>query len=79
MFHPISRRTLLRGAGVAVALPALDAMTPGGSTQSVQAAQSLTPEPRRMVAINFELSFHPPNLIPDTPLACSKLAPPKLR
>jgi hypothetical protein len=56
----ISRRTMLRGAGVAIALPALDCMKP-----SVAAAfPSAQREPRRMVAINFELSFHPPNLMP---------------
>ena len=55
----ISRRTMLRGAGVAIALPALDCMS---------LAVALSPEqrePRRMVAINFELSFHPPNLMPE--------------
>lgn len=31
------------------------------------AAQSDQAVPRRMVAINFELSFHPPNLIPEQP------------
>lgn len=59
----LTRRTVLRGAGVAIALPALDCMAP-------VAALALPPEqrePRRMVAINFELSFHPPNLMPKTP------------
>jgi hypothetical protein len=58
MSKPLPRRTFLRSAGVAIALPALDCMTPvfaGDAGQGV---------PRRMVAINFELSFHPPNLIP---------------
>lgn len=55
----LSRRTMLRGAGVALALPMLDCMAPRAEAQS--AAQS---EPRRMVAINFELSFHQPNLMP---------------
>ena len=54
----ISRRTMLRGAGVAVALPALECMQPRVVAQSGQ------DEPRRMIAINFELSFHQPNLIP---------------
>ncbi len=54
----ISRRTMLRGAGVAIALPALDCMRPALAAPSDQR------EPRRMVAINFELSFHPPNLMP---------------
>ncbi len=59
MNRRITRRTMLRGAGVAVALPALQCMVPATAAQTVQ------PVPRRMVAINFELSFHPPNLIPE--------------
>ncbi|MGZ0171231.1 MAG: DUF1552 domain-containing protein [Planctomycetales bacterium] len=50
---------MLRGASVAVALPALECMIPRAVAQSAQTA------PRRMVAINFELSFHPPNLMPE--------------
>lgn len=57
----LSRRTLLRGAGVALALPALECMVPALAETPAQ------PAPRRMVAINFELSFHPPNLMPETP------------
>lgn len=53
--HP-NRRKFLRGAGVTLALPALETFAAPGSTP-----------PRRMVAINFELSFHPPNLIPEQP------------
>ncbi len=59
MTNLIPRRTFLRGAGVAMALPALDCMAPAF------AAEPEKREPRRMVAINFELSFHPPNLIPE--------------
>lgn len=55
----LSRRALLRGAGVALALPALECMAP-----VYAARRSNAPPPRRMVAINFELSFHPPNLMP---------------
>ena len=53
----ISRRTMLRGAGVVIALPALDCMQP---------ARAQTPQsvPRRLIAINAELSFYQPNLIP---------------
>ena len=51
----VTRRKFLRGSGVALALPMLE-------TFGINA----TP-PRRMVAINFELSFHPPNLVPDSP------------
>ena len=59
MRKPLSRRTILRGAGVAVALPVLECMIPKAAAQSKQDG------PRRMVAINFELSFHQPNLIPE--------------
>jgi hypothetical protein len=59
MSKPLPRRTFLRGAGVALALPALECMTP-----AFAAAKPDERVPRRMVAINFELSFHPPNLIP---------------
>jgi len=52
---------MLRGAGVAIALPALDCMVPA-VTLALSPEQR---EPRRMVAINFELSFHPPNLMPE--------------
>lgn len=58
----LSRRALLRGAGVAIALPALDCMM-----VAARARQADHHAPRRMVAINFELSFHPPNLMPQTP------------
>jgi hypothetical protein len=55
--NPLSRRTLLRGAGVAIGLPLLDAMQP-----SAFAAQ---PSPkRRMVAVNVGLGMHAPNVIP---------------
>lgn len=66
----LSRRTLLHGAGVAMALPALDCMAP-----LLAAAQTASREPRRMVAINFELSFHPPNLIPEKPGRDYELTP----
>lgn len=60
MLKPVPRRTMLRGAGVAVALPILECM----SSRSVPAAQAEFAHPRRMIAINFELSLHPPNVIP---------------
>lgn len=57
MFAPIPRRTMLRATGVAVALPTLECMT---------AAQARPADHQvRMVAINFGLSFHPPNLMPE--------------
>lgn len=59
MSRYIPRRTLLRGAGVAIGLPALDCMVPAFAAEP-RGSQ----EPRRMIAINMELSFHPPNLMP---------------
>jgi hypothetical protein len=48
----LSRRTLLRGAGVSLALPFLEAMIPG-----TRAAAAAATSPRRMVAINIPLGF----------------------
>lgn len=61
MTSPLPRRTFLRGAGVAIALPALECMV-----SPIVARANAESEPRRMVAINMELSFHPPNLMPTT-------------
>jgi hypothetical protein len=51
----LSRRTLLRGAGVALALPFLDATA---------RAFSLAPK-RRMVAVNLGLGLHGPHFFPE--------------
>lgn len=56
--HRFSRRILLRGAGVTLTLPLLEAMTP----RRVKAAA--TAPPRRMVCINTTLGLHTPNLFP---------------
>lgn len=61
---------MLCGAGVAVALPLLECMTP-----AVVLAQSGSKQPRRMIAINYELSFHPPNLMPKKPGRDYELTP----
>jgi len=58
----LSRRTFLRGTGVAIALPLLDAMLPLTATAAATAAPK-----RRMVAINLSLGLHTPNLFPTTP------------
>ncbi|QDU95478.1 DUF1552 domain-containing protein [Lignipirellula cremea] len=55
----LSRRTFLRGAGVSLSLPLLDAMQPRGVF-----AQTGTP-PRRMVAINIPLGFYGPSFFPE--------------
>jgi hypothetical protein len=60
MFRNLSRRTFLRGAGVALALPWLEAMGP-----SALAATAMGPLPkRRMLCIRYPLSLHPEYFFP---------------
>ncbi len=66
-FH---RRTFLRGAGVAMALPLLDALCP----KHVRAALSGA-VPRRMVCINTPLGLHPPFFFPEKAGRDFKLSP----
>lgn len=54
----LPRRTFLRGAGVALALPWLDAMAP------LKAAPAGAPPKRRMVAMCYGLSLHPEFFFP---------------
>jgi hypothetical protein len=63
MNRRLTRRSLLQGTGVALSLPLLECMAP----TNAHAASSRQTPPRRMIAINMELSFHPPNLIPEQP------------
>src|SRR4051794_27773495 len=67
----LSRRTFLRGAGVTMALPLLDAMVP--LTVARGAAAPLPP--RRMVAVCSGLGFHTPYLFPEQPGADYKSTP----
>jgi hypothetical protein len=55
----LDRRTFLKGTGVALGLPLLDAMIP---TRSLAAESQ---ERRRMVAINVGLGLHVPHLVPE--------------
>ena len=57
----LSRRTFLRGSGVAIGLPLLEAMSP----TRTQAARNKDQSKRRMVAINVGLGIHVPHLIPE--------------
>jgi len=57
---PLSRRTLLCGTGVGLALPLLDAMLP-----SRVKANEARDTPRRFVAINIPLGFIPANFFPE--------------
>ncbi len=54
----LSRRTMLRGAGVALALPLLDSMFPAWATEK-------TASPQRFVAVNIPLGFHPADFFPE--------------
>jgi hypothetical protein len=57
--HRISRRTVLRGAGVALALPLLEAMTPAfAAPQNARRA-------KRFVGVSLALGLHNPNLVPE--------------
>lgn len=56
----LSRRAVLRGAGISLGLPLLDAMTP---------ALAKTPESgtaKRFVGVSLALGLHNPNLVPTT-------------
>jgi hypothetical protein len=54
----LSRRSFLRGAGVSLSLPFLDAMTPAFSRAAT------APAPQRFVAMCATLGFHTPFLFP---------------
>src|SRR3954470_15933296 len=66
--HRFSRRTFLRGAGVTLALPLLEAMTP-------LRARADTAPPRRLLCINTTLGLHTPNLFPEQAGAAYALTP----
>ena len=57
----VSRRTLLKGAGIAMALPSLNAMVPAFGRESIAKSAS----PRRFVGMSNALGFHGPNLFPE--------------
>ena len=63
--RPLSRRTFLRAAGVAIALPMLEAMRPTYSWAA--AAQSASAVPRRMIAIETNMGIMPQFFFPDKP------------
>jgi Protein of unknown function (DUF1552) len=58
MKHSLSRRAFLRGAGVSLALPLLDAMRPARAADAVKAA------PRRLVAIETNMGILPQFFFP---------------
>jgi hypothetical protein len=72
--RPLSRRTFLRGAGVAIALPMLDCMRPvfGASARAAEAGSAV---PRRMVAIETNMGIMPQFFFPEKPGADYELTP----
>ncbi|MEI6234664.1 MAG: DUF1552 domain-containing protein [Planctomycetota bacterium] len=60
--HLMSRRSMLRSAGVAIALPLLEAMLPRG-LRADEKAKAMAPQ--RMVLISRPLGMHAPFLFPE--------------
>lgn len=60
----LNRRTLLRAAGVSLALPWLDATAPRARASDARASGAKAP--RRMVCICTPLGLHTPHLFPET-------------
>ena len=58
----ISRRTMLRAAGVAIGLPLLDAMIPKG-LHAEEKAEAMAP--KRLVLVARPLGLHAPNFFPE--------------
>src|SRR5213595_653064 len=73
----LSRRKFLRGAGILLSLPLLDAMTPAFASAATKLASNVTPggKPRRMFGICNNLGLLPENFFP-TEKGCNyKLSP----
>lgn len=60
----LSRRTLLKAAGVSIGLPLLDAMLPVGLRAETKASAM---SPQRLVLIGRPLGFHAPFFFPEKP------------
>lgn len=71
MAKVLSRRTFLRGAGVALALPWLDAMMPPSFAKAATAPSVK----RRMLCVDYDLSLYTPNLFPEESGRNYKLTP----
>ena len=69
MSRVLNRRTFLRGTGVCLGLPLLDAMKPAFS------AEKTSPIPRRMVAIETNMGILPQYFFPEKPGRGYKLSP----
>jgi hypothetical protein len=65
MPQPLHRRTFLRGTGVAMALPFLEAMRPAVGQQVAGPRNGDAPVPRRMVAIETNQGILPQHFFPE--------------
>ena len=63
--RPINRRQMLRGLGVTLSLPFLEAMLPSASTRLHWATDPLSKAPRRMLAICNNLGVLPDRFFPN--------------
>src|SRR5882762_5683097 len=72
--HTISRRRFLRGAGILLALPWLDAMRPAFSAANA-AAETPGGKPRRMIGICNNLGLLPDQFFPKQAGRGSALSP----
>jgi hypothetical protein len=64
--NQLPRRTFLRGAGIAMSLPMLDAMIPAFQRRT-GAAESLLQQPRRMLAIQTNMGILSQHFFPSSP------------
>src|SRR5688572_32049545 len=73
----VSRRKFLRGAGILLSLPLLDAMTPAFASVLKRASADQTPggKPRRMFGICNNLGLLPEHFFPKDPGADYQLSP----
>ncbi|MGB7327056.1 MAG: DUF1552 domain-containing protein, partial [Rubripirellula sp.] len=64
--RPLSRRTFLKGTGIAsIGLPMLDAMSPSLGQRALAMAAEQQASPKRFVAMCATLGFHTPFLFPE--------------
>ncbi len=77
MKRKLDRRTFLRAAGVAVALPALDAMAPAPASATAMGHFDVDPDApaKRMIMICTSLGLHGKSLFPETTGKDYKLTP----
>ena len=71
----LTRRTFLRGVGVGISLPLLDAMLPAVATASQKGQFDVNNPPRRMLGICNNLGLLPDQFFPNAPGSQYELSP----